>query len=186
MERIHIFFLVRALKEHGLSPKDIELVNLQHADGGSALTSGSVDAWAGLDPHMARLELESDANLFYRNPEFNTYGTLNVRSEYAEKHPEIVKTVIEVYEKARKWTIENPDEAAQILADEAGIDLEVAKKGLERNDFSNPIPGDALKETIIGAGKVLQAEEIIDADVNIDDLADDLIQPGLAEEVINP
>ncbi|MBA2176703.1 aliphatic sulfonate ABC transporter substrate-binding protein [Halobacillus locisalis] len=179
-------FLVRALKEHGLSPKDIELVNLQHADGGSALTSGSVDAWAGLDPHMARLELESDANLFYRNPEFNTYGTLNVRSEYAEKHPEIVKTVIEVYEKARRWTIENPEEAAQILADEAGIDLEVAKKGLERNDFSNPVPGKALKETIIGAGKVLQAEEIIDADVNIDDLADDLIQPALAEEVINP
>ena len=174
------------MKEHGLSSEDIELVNLQHADGGSALTSGSVDAWAGLDPHMARLELESDANLFYRNPEFNTYGTLNVRSEYAEKHPEIVKTVIEVYEKARTWTIENPDEAAQILADEANIDVEVAKKGLERNDFSNPVPGDALRETIIGAGKVLQAEDIIDADVNIDELADDLIQPGLAEEIINP
>ncbi|MCA0972555.1 aliphatic sulfonate ABC transporter substrate-binding protein [Halobacillus litoralis] len=179
-------FLVRALKDHGLSSKDIELVNLQHADGGSALTSGNVDAWAGLDPHMARLELESDANLFYRKPDFNTYGTLNVRSDYAENHPEIVKTVIEVYEKARKWTIENPEEAAQILADEANLDLEVAKQSLERNDFSNPIPDESLKKTIKGAGKVLQAEEIIDPDVNIDELTEELVQPGLAEEVINP
>ncbi|MFD2923292.1 aliphatic sulfonate ABC transporter substrate-binding protein [Halobacillus naozhouensis] len=177
-------FLVRALKEHGMSPDDIELVNLQHADGAAALTAGNVDAWAGLDPHMARLELESDAKLFYRKPTFNTYGSLNVRSDYAEKHPEIVKTVIEVYEKARKWTIEHPEEAAQILAEEANIDLAVAKKEMERNDFSAPIPGQALKETVKGAGEVLKDVEIIDQSVNIEELTNELVNPSFAKEVI--
>lgn len=177
-------FLVRALKEHGLSTDDIELVNLQHADGGAALQAGNVDAWAGLDPHMARLELEAGAKLFYRNPELNTYGSLNVRSDYAEKYPEVVKTVIEVYEKARKWTLENPEEAAQILADSAKIDLAVAKKEMERNDFSNPIPGEALKTTVKEAGVVLQAEEIIDPEVDIEELTEELVNPTFAEEVI--
>lgn len=177
-------FLVRALKDHGLSTDDIELVNLQHPEGATALANGNVDAWAGLDPHMARNELEGGAELFYRKPEFNTYGTLNVRSDYAKEHPEVVKQVIEAYEKARKWTVENPDKAAKILAEEAGLDLEVAKKSLERNDLSNSVPGDALTETVLGAGHVLQEEEVIKSDVDIEKITEELINPTYAEEVI--
>lgn len=177
-------FLVRALKDHGLSVDDIELVNLQHPEGASALNSGNVDAWAGLDPHMARNELEAGAELFYRKPEFNTYGTLNVRSDFADEHPDVVKDVIKAYEKAREWTIEHPDEAAEILAEEANLDLEVAKKSLDRNDLSGPVPGDALKETIQGAGTVLQEEEVIKPDVDVDQLTEELVRPEFAEEVI--
>src|SRR5699024_10803212 len=43
-------FLLRALNEAGVSVDDVEIVNLQHGDGASSLTSGSIDAWAGLDP----------------------------------------------------------------------------------------------------------------------------------------
>src|SRR5699024_725705 len=67
-------FLIRALDAEGVSADDVDIVNLQHGEGASSLVSNSVDAWAGLDPHMARLEIESDAQLFYRNPDFNTYG----------------------------------------------------------------------------------------------------------------
>ena len=46
----HIF-LVRALLAAGLTDKDITPVLVQqHADGGTALIRGDVDAWAGLDP----------------------------------------------------------------------------------------------------------------------------------------
>ncbi|HEX8656877.1 MAG TPA: aliphatic sulfonate ABC transporter substrate-binding protein, partial [Hymenobacter sp.] len=62
-------FLLRALDQAGLSEKDIELIPLQHPDGRAALEKGDVDAWAGLDPHMAKAELESGAQLFYRNPD---------------------------------------------------------------------------------------------------------------------
>ncbi|MCC3356392.1 aliphatic sulfonate ABC transporter substrate-binding protein [Bacillus sp. REN16] len=178
-------FLLRALDEEGLSPSDVEIVNLQHGDGAAALSSGQVDAWSGLDPHMARVELETDAKLFYRNADFNTYGVLNVRPEFAEKYPQYVEIVIEVYEKARKWTLENPEEAADILAKFANIDIEVANKQLnERNDFSNPVPGDAQIEALTEAGKVLQAQEIIKKDIEIDKLVQELINPTFAEKVI--
>lgn len=179
----HIF-LLRALNEKGIDLENVEIVNLQHGDGASSLTSGSVDAWAGLDPHMARLELESGAQLFYRNPDFNTYGFLNVREDFAEKYPEYVNRVIEAYEQARQWTLENPDKVAEILAKEAQIDLEVAKLQLERNDFSESIPGDVHREAIIEAGKVLQQSEVIDSSVNIEELASELIDPSFAEETI--
>ncbi|MCT2536062.1 aliphatic sulfonate ABC transporter substrate-binding protein [Aquibacillus koreensis] len=177
-------FLARSLAAEGISIDEIELVNLQHADGGSALTNGDVDAWAGLDPHMARLELEAGAELFYRNADFNTYGFLNVREAFAENHPEYVNKVIELYEKARNWIIENPEEAAELLAEEAGIDVEVAKKQLERNDFSNPVPGDTHIEALIAAGKVLQEGGDIKESVDVEQTTNDLIDPSFAEEVI--
>ncbi len=54
-------FLLQALNQAGLTEKDIKPVLLQHPDGGRALVSGQVDAWAGLDPHMAKHELQEGA-----------------------------------------------------------------------------------------------------------------------------
>jgi sulfonate transport system substrate-binding protein len=54
----HIF-LVRALLSAGLTEKDITPVLVQqHADGGTALLRGDVDAWAGLDPMMAHQRVQ--------------------------------------------------------------------------------------------------------------------------------
>lgn len=178
-------FLLRALNEAGLSANDLEIVNLQHRDGAVALSKGSVDAWAGLDPHMARAELESDANLFYRNKEFNTYGFLNVREDFAQKYPDYVDVVIEAYEKAREWTIDNPEEAAKILSEEAEMSLDVAKQTLERNDFSNPIPGDEHRDTLRNSAEVLLEGEIIEADMDVEKVVNELVQPSFIEELNN-
>ncbi|MBS4198290.1 aliphatic sulfonate ABC transporter substrate-binding protein [Bacillus sp. FJAT-49732] len=168
-------FLLRALEDKGLSAKDVEIINLQHADGAAALLSGEVVAWAGLDPHMARVEKEAGANLFFRNPDFNTYGTLNVRTEFAEKYPEYVTKVIEAYEKARQWAIDHPEETAEILAKEAQIDIEVAKIQIGRNDFSTSKPGDEQIAAITAAGDVLKNEGLVEGNADIEKIVRDLI-----------
>jgi len=94
-------FLLRALKTAGLKRSDIEHVSLQHADGRAALEQGKVDAWAGLDPHMAASELEAGSRLIYRNVAFNTYGFLNVREDFLAARPAETARVIQAYERAR-------------------------------------------------------------------------------------
>ncbi len=177
-------FLLRALNEEGLSANDVEIVNLQHADGAAALSSKQVDAWAGLDPHMAKVELTTGAELFYRNPDFNTYGVLNVRSEFAKKYPNEVEKVIELYEKAREWAIKNPEKTAEILAKEASIDKDVALKQLERTDYSNSLPGSDQVEALQSAGEVLQKSDIFDKNEDIEKLVNELINPEYAKKVI--
>ena len=104
----HIF-LVRALLDAGLSEKDITPVLLQHADGKTALIRGDVDAWAGLDPMMAQAEIEDGAKLFFRKPEANTWGILNVREQFLKENPDLVRRVLAVYEEARKYSLANYD-----------------------------------------------------------------------------
>lgn len=177
-------FLLRALHEAGLSEQDVEIINLQHGDGATSLIQGQVDAWAGLDPHMARLEDEHEANLFYREPDFNTYGFLNVREAFLEAHPEYVEKVIEVYERARLWIIENPEEAVKLISEKAEITEEVARIQLGRNDFSEPIPGDIHHEHLTEAGRILIEGGVIDDEHDIEAVLKDLIDGQYAENVI--
>ncbi|AMV70545.1 aliphatic sulfonate ABC transporter substrate-binding protein [Desulfuromonas carbonis] len=178
----HIF-LLRALDRFGLSEKDIELVPLQHPDGKNALDRGDVAAWAGLDPHMAQIELEKGARLFFRDPDLNTYGVLNVREEFAKQYPDYVVRVLTVYEKARKHAIAHPDELKAVLARDAKLSPEVAAKELERTDLSNPVIGDVQHKAIAAAGAVLKKSGIIPETVDIEATVGSLIDPGFIAKV---
>lgn len=178
----HIF-LLRALDQVGLSEKDIELVQLQHPDGRAALERGDVDAWAGLDPHMAKTELEQGSQLFYRNPDFNTYGILNVREAFAQQYPNYVERVIASYEKARQWALDNPEEFKTILAEEAKLSDAVATKQLERTDLSEPVIGEVQKTAILAAGDVLKRSGVVPASINVEETVTSLVDPQFVEKV---
>ena len=137
------FFLLQALEEAGVSPDEVTIEQLQHADGRTALNQGTVDAWSGLDPIMASAEIEDGNTLFYRNVDFNTYGFLNATEDFIESDPEAAQTIVDVYEYARDWALANEEEAVQILADGSGIELETAQVVWDRTylDIDN-VPGD--------------------------------------------
>lgn len=139
------FFLLQALEEAGLSIDDVEVQNVQHADGRALLDGGSVQAWAGLDPIMAAAEVESGAQLVYRNVDFNTYGFLNATEEFINDHADVAQVVVDAYEQARVWALEHPEETAQLLADAASIDIEVARTVIaERSNLDvSGVPGEA-------------------------------------------
>ena len=171
----HIF-LLQALDSVGLTEKDIKPVLLQHPDGYRALVSGQVDAWAGLDPHMAKGELETQTPLFYRNADLNTYGILNVREEFSTKYPLLVKKVLKIYEENRLHAIKNPNELKQSLIKAVKLSDAVAQKQLnERTDITNPNIGPKQINTFLTAGNILQKIGIIKASVSIKDVINELV-----------
>lgn len=175
----HIF-LVRALTTAGLTQKDVKLVLLQHPDGRTALERGDVAAWAGLDPMMAAAEIESGARLFYRNADANTYGVLNVREAFAAQNPELVRRVLVIYEKARRWSVEHPADLKALMVAAMKLPDAVVARQLERNDLSSGAIGDKQAATIIEAGKALQQAGIIEADVDVTAVTGKMIDPTFA------
>ncbi|WP_237237266.1 aliphatic sulfonate ABC transporter substrate-binding protein [Rothia nasimurium] len=162
------FFLLQALEEAGVSPDEVTIEQLQHADGRTALNQGTVDAWSGLDPIMASAEIEDGNTLFYRNVDFNTYGFLNATEDFIESDPEAAQTIVDVYEYARDWALANEEEAVQILADGSGIELETAQVVWDRTylDIDN-VPGDkqlAVLEKVgpylVESGDVASQDEV--------------------------
>jgi sulfonate transport system substrate-binding protein len=179
------FFLLRSLHEAGLSAADVEIVNLQHGDGKLALERGQVDAWAGLDPHMAQTELEQGSKLIYRNIDFNSYGFLNAREAFLTEHPEYVGRVLAAYERARQWIQENPEEAAQILADEAKLSLEVARLELEERTVltGSPVPGEEQAAVLRAIIPIFTAENQVKPDTDVEQVLEELFAPQFIQQV---
>lgn len=163
------FFLLQSLNEAGIAQTDVTVEVLQHADGWAALQNGSVDAWAGLDPIMAGAE-EAGASLLYRNVGFNSYGFLNATETFLAEKPDLAQAVVDAYEHARVWAQEHPQETAQYLATEAGLDLAVATKVItERSNLDvSPVPGAAQIDVLEKIGPIFVASGDVKSQAEID------------------
>ncbi|HTE99302.1 MAG TPA: aliphatic sulfonate ABC transporter substrate-binding protein [Bradyrhizobium sp.] len=171
----HIF-LVRALLDAGLSEKDVTPVLLQHADGKTALIRGDVDAWAGLDPMMAQAEVEDGARLFFRRPDANTWGILNVREQFLKDYPEVVRRVLATYEEARKYSVANYDDLKKtFIAITKLPDAVVDKQLKERTELTHSRIGAPQRESMLAAGLALQQAGVVDAKVDVKATLDGLI-----------
>lgn len=177
-------FLLRSLHTAGLGKGDVEIVHLQHPDGRVALERGDVDAWSGLDPHLAASQLQAGSRLLYRNVEFNSYGVLNVSDSFLKEQPQLIGKVIAAYEEARQWTLAHPQQTAELLAREAKLPLEVAKLQLSRTDFSNPQPGAEHVAALKAAAPILLDEQLVRPGTDVAAVVDQLISPQLAAGVI--
>jgi len=180
------FFLLRTLNQAGLSQADIQYVNLPHAEGRTALERGQVAAWSGLDPHMAASELQAGSKLIYRNKDFNTYGFLNGRETFVSRYPATTRTLIGLYERAKQWIADHPDDAAAILAEAAQLNITVAKRELnDRMNFKvSGIPGDAHIAVLKAVVPIINAEQLANPGTNVDKAVTDLIDGSYAKAVI--
>jgi sulfonate transport system substrate-binding protein len=177
------FFLLQALQAHGLSAKDVTVQNLQHADGWAALQNGSVDAWAGLDPIMAGAE-QSGAKLFYRDVNLNSYGFLDAREDFLKGKPQLARLVVDAYAAAAKWAGEHPDETAQILADEAGLDPAVANKVIrERSHLDvDQVPGPAQLAVLGKIGPIFVDSGDVPSQKQVDDALGSIVDDTFVKQ----
>jgi NitT/TauT family transport system substrate-binding protein len=120
--------LVRALSNAGIDPKTgVEVLNQQPQVGASALESNQVQglsqfvAWPGL------LVFQGKAKLLYDGAELH-YPTLHgvvVRRAYAAEHPEVLDAFLQAQLDATDFLNQKPLEAANIVAQSAGLAPEV-------------------------------------------------------------
>src|SRR5690554_3768613 len=177
------FFLLQTLDEAGIALDEVTIQNLQHADGGAALLSGAVDAWSGLDPIMATAEVESGAQLVYRNIDFNTYGFLNATESFLTESSDIAQVVVDAYERAREWAAANPEETAQILADYSGISLEISRKVLlERTNLDVGAPGQKQRDVLEVVGSIFVESKDVASQQQIDDALDSLFNDSFYQQ----
>jgi sulfonate transport system substrate-binding protein len=129
---------------------------------------------------MAAAQIEDGARLFYRNPDANTYGVLNVREAFAGANPDLVRRVLATYEKARRWSVAHPAELKALMVAAMKLPDAVVALQLERNDLSSGAIGDKQAQTIIAAGKALQQAGIIASDVDVVAVTNKMIDPSFA------
>lgn len=72
------------------------------------------------------------------------YRLLVVREDFLASRPEMVERVVGLYERARRWLIAHPLEAAALVAQETGSSATAAQAMLAVREFHVSRPGPAL------------------------------------------
>lgn len=180
------FFVLQALAREGLSSSDVTIVNLIHADGQKALENGDVDAWAGLDPLTATSQRTTGSVILVNEPSFNTWGVLSATEKFLDAHPDLVELVLVQYERARAWIAENPEQAIEILARDAGLNVEDATTVLsERTNIDvSLIPGEVQLDVFRTILPVLVNEDKVKSQEAAELALQELIDDSIARKVV--
>jgi NitT/TauT family transport system substrate-binding protein len=120
------------LQTAGLKESDAELVKTGgFGEGIAALDAGLIDVAAITEPLWSKVKHKYRAVVVASEvlpPLDNVVGVTTV--EMAEKKGDFLRAVIRARRKAVKFMIANPDEAAEIVAKQYNIDLDVAKSAV--------------------------------------------------------
>jgi len=127
------YLLVRLLENAGLEFSDIEAVYLPPADARAAFESGRVEAWAIWDPFLAAAERQLRARILADGTGVVDNHQFYLASRaFADRHPEIVRALLEELADVDRWGRENPQAVAELLAPQLGIDLPIVEVSARR------------------------------------------------------
>ncbi|MEF3302076.1 sulfonate ABC transporter substrate-binding protein [Paenibacillus sp. GYB003] len=118
------YLLVKLLEKAGVAYSDIETVYLPPADARAAFESGKVDAWVIWDPFFAAAQTATGAKLLADGTGVvANYEFYLASRPFAEKYPDIVKTLLDEANHIDEWAKHNQKELAEKLSRQLGIDV---------------------------------------------------------------
>ena len=130
------YLLVKALEHAGLEYSDVETAFLPPADARAAFERGDIDAWVIWDPFLADAEISTNARILTDATELASNREFFLSSKkLADEHPEVLDIIYEEIQETEEWVADNKGEAAEFLAPEIGMELEVLTRTLERRPF---------------------------------------------------
>ncbi len=180
--------LVQALEAAGLDAgEDVSIENQDPPVGASSLQGGSVDAVAQFVAWPGLLAHRDDARLVYDGGRLDLptlHGTV-VRNEFAAEDPEIVQAFLEAQIEATDYLHEHPVEAAETVAEETGLPVEVVYLYNGRNGVSTF--DTTLKDEQVAALEhdvpFLESIGVLEDPLDLDAFVDDsLIRDAFGEE----
>ncbi|NYJ00614.1 NitT/TauT family transport system substrate-binding protein [Nocardioides thalensis] len=131
--------LVQALEAAGIHPtKDVAVENQDPPVGASSLQGGSVDAVSQFVAWPGLLAFRDNARLVYDGGRLDLptlHGTV-VRNEFLAEEPAIAQAFVEAQVEATDYLHDHPLEAAEIVAEETGLPVEVVYLYNGRNGVS--------------------------------------------------
>jgi NitT/TauT family transport system substrate-binding protein len=136
--------LIRAIQDLGWDPNsDVQIVTQTPEVGGSALKARQIDAHANFVPFGELFPFRGFARKIYDGSSTGVTTThgVQVRSDFAEKYPEIVIAFLRATLEADRLYREDPEGLSERLAQWTGVDAEVyyafhGPHGIQTRDYS--------------------------------------------------
>lgn len=162
------YSLLRALQDAGVNEADVELLDMQPAEIYAAWTRGDIDAAYVWEPTLSTLL--DDGAIILTSADMAEAGspTTNlevVRTEFAEKYPDLVVKYIQALEKAVQLYKNDNDEAVATIAKALNVTEEDARGQMEgsiwmscEEQLSDEYFGGGLVDSLLDTAEFLKEQ----------------------------
>lgn len=116
--------LVEYLARNGLNKDQVQLVLMPHHHQEQGLRSGQIDVASLIDPYTVLIQQHGGVRPLFRAVDIlgeNQFSLVFFRTEFVERHREVVSRFVRAYQRAIEFISTNPREAADIMARAIGI-----------------------------------------------------------------
>jgi sulfonate transport system substrate-binding protein len=132
------YLLIKALRQVGLGPNDVQQVFLPPPDAQAAFNSKSVDAWLIWEPFGTRaVKNGSGKVLFDGGGGLRDSGNFYTTSRaFADQNADVLKVFLSELRKTEAWSHDHPREMAELLSADLQIDVPTLLEMHQRYDFA--------------------------------------------------
>ncbi len=124
---------VKALRKGGLTPQDVEQLDLTPPDAAAAFKTGSIDAWSIWDPYLAIAEADPDTRILTTaRGVVDSYSYFLANGDFTKSNPDVVTDVIDELAKVGAAAQSNLDDTVTALAEITGVPADVTRITLTR------------------------------------------------------
>ena len=130
--------LLAQLDKAGLSYDDVQVENLQPADGLAAFSSGHLDAWAIWEPFTSQAEIEAGAQVITTGKGVVNGYVFQVASQDALDDPatnEALKDYLARIARAQVWSSTHKEDWAKVWAEETGLSEDITLQALKKREI---------------------------------------------------
>lgn len=160
--------LALLLSNEGLTLDDVESINLGAGDQPAALASGEVDALVIWEQYISRLTNEGAARVLADGTGVKKGNMITyVLTDYANENPDVIRAYIRALNRANEVLAADPDKAAELVAEDFGVDKELMLKIIPNFTYSTELTDDDIAEITKVKDFSFEAG-IISNDVDID------------------
>lgn len=121
-------FVIQIVEREKLTYKDIQPVYLSPPDARAAFDAGSIDAWAIWDPFLTIAQQNTGGRILVNSKGIKSAGGFYLSSRsFVNRHPDIIKSVLQEIADSSEWAYDHPDEAGKLRQQATGIDAALWK-----------------------------------------------------------
>lgn len=145
--------LLRTLEHLGVDPDAVDLVQMNPADAAVALVRGDVVMGCAFGGALDRMRTVGSPLMTGAEQEaigINTFDVVTVTESFAENHPDLVRTFLQVTDEANAAYKEDPEAVYEVVSNAAGMDLESTRATMK--NFGFPSLEDQLSDNWLGGG----------------------------------
>jgi len=165
-------FLFLLLHQNGLTPADVNIVNLPAPDQQMALERGNVDAIAAWQPWVSSIETSGNAKTLVDSEQVvQSVGVYLAGNEFAEKNSDLVERFLKVHQRTAAYLRDHRQEAIEVISKETKLPTSTLSQAYQTVDWDLKITQSDIK-TLQDSKDFLLETKVLKTNFDVNELID--------------